>query len=78
MVPWIVLLLLKICNGKSYHRILSGGRDAVAQIMDRSLNSIMIVKVSTPDFGSISPEIRSLTLDSKKANLLLGTFGSEI
>jgi hypothetical protein len=46
--------------------------------MDKMLNSIMIVKTTMADFNSISPEVRSLSLDLKQGNLLLGTYGSEI
>lgn len=38
----------------------------------------MMVKTTMADFNSISPGVRSLTLDIKKSNLLLGTQGSEI
>ena len=48
------------------------------QIMDRMLNSIMIVKTRMADFNSISPEVRSLSLDLNQGTLLLGTYGAEI
>ena len=38
----------------------------------------MTIKISEPDFSSVSPEVRSISLNANKNNLLLGTYGSEI
>lgn len=58
--------------------VFTGGRDAIVKIFDKSLTELMKINVATPDFSSISPEPRNITLDPTKANLIIGTFGSEI
>eukprot|EP01022_Parablepharisma_sp_SALTPOND_P009431 TRINITY_DN1391_c0_g1_i1.p1 TRINITY_DN1391_c0_g1~~TRINITY_DN1391_c0_g1_i1.p1 ORF type:complete len:2151 (-),score=139.11 TRINITY_DN1391_c0_g1_i1:21-6473(-) len=58
--------------------ILTGGRDAKVNILDKQFNLIMTIDMSDKAYGSISPGIRALSLDRMGKNLLVGTFGSEI
>jgi len=58
--------------------ILTGGRDAKVNILDKHYNIIMWIDMTNEKFGSISPGIRALSLDRMGKNLLVGTLGSEI
>lgn len=66
------------CKAVYQFRVLTGGRDAKVQIMDRSLELIMTVNVGEARFGSLSGAVRSIALSSDKTNLLIGTLGGEI
>ena len=59
-------------------RILTGGRDAKVCILDRKFTVLMEINMADPKFNSISPEIRTLSLDKMGKNLLVGTIGAEI
>ena len=59
-------------------RILTGGRDAKVNILDKQFAVLMCIDMADKAYGSISPGIRALSLDRMGKNLLVGTFGSEI
>ncbi len=59
-------------------RILTGGRDAKVNILDKHFAVLMCIDMADKSYGSISPGIRALSLDRMGKNLLVGTFGSEI
>ena len=61
-----------------YYRILTGGRDAKVNIMDKKFKPLITINMEDPKFESISPEIKTLSLDKMGKNLLVGTIGSEI
>ena len=58
--------------------MLTGGRDGKAQIMNRSLNTLITINLLNPEFESVSGEVRSLTFSFVHSKLLIGTFGGEI
>ncbi len=60
------------------NRILTGGRDAKINFLNKSLSSIMTIDVSGKNFASISPLVRNITVSADKKHLVVGTFGSEI
>ena len=47
-------------------------------MLDSKLATMFTIDMARKDFNSIAPGVRSLTLDARKTNLLVGTFGSEI
>ncbi len=58
--------------------ILTGGRDAKVNILDKQLVVLMCLNMAEGLRDSLSPGVRALSLDEKGKNLLVGTFGSEI
>lgn len=58
--------------------ILTGGRDAKVNILDKHFSVLMSIDMNDKVYDSIAPSVRALSLDRMGKNLLVGTLGSEI
>lgn len=58
--------------------IVSGGKDGLVYILDNNLNKRQTFDLSSPQYASVCPFIRSACISEDGANLLVGTYGSEI
>ena len=68
--------MYKIFN--SFNRILTGGRDGKVNILDKAFKLLMPIDMTNQLYHSISPGVRTLSLDRMGKKLLVGTAGSEI
>ncbi|CAG9325772.1 unnamed protein product [Blepharisma stoltei] len=58
--------------------IVSGGKDGLVYILDNNLNKRQSFDLSSPQYESVCPFIRSACISEDGGSLLVGTYGAEI